>query len=170
MPEHYEPFESPTENALNGRENSPAIMFADHFSVQRGSKEDYPIAVTTYSVSEQWQGGGQTRGCPVLVQSFPHQFVEISEELAAEKGIANGDKVRVFNNRGSVELIAFVTCRLKPMQVNGKTVHQAGMVHHWGWAGTLSTGDVVNDLSPNVGDPNCFVPEYKAFLIDIEKI
>ena len=25
------------------------------------------------------------------------------------------------------------------------------------------------DLPPNVGDPNCWVPEYKAFLVDIEK-
>jgi len=170
MPEHYEPFESPTENIMNGRENSPMIMFADNKSVQRGSKEDYPIAVTTYSVAEQWQSGTQSRSVPVIVEAMPRQFIEISEELAEERGIKNGDEVRVFNNRGSVVLNAFVTCRLRPLNVNGKVVHQAGMVHHWGWAGKLATGDIVNDLAPNVGDPNCFVPEYKAFLIDIEKI
>ncbi|MCL1797349.1 MAG: molybdopterin-dependent oxidoreductase [Eggerthellaceae bacterium] len=169
-PEHYEPFESPTQNVLNGRQNSPCIRFTEHKSVQQGSKEEYPIAVTTYSVVEHWQTGSQTRSCPVLVEAMPSQFVEISEELAQEKGIENGDEVRVFNNRGSVVLNAFVTCRLKPLMVNGETVHQAGMVHHWGWAGEISTGDMVNDLAPNVGDPNCFIPEYKAFLIDIEKI
>jgi formate dehydrogenase major subunit len=169
LPEHYEPFESPTDNVLNGRENSPCIQFADNASVKRGTREDYPIAVTTYSVVEQWQTGSQTRGCPVLVESMPEQFIEISEELAAERNINNGDKVKVFNNRGSVELFAMVTCRFKPHTINGKTVHQAGMVHHWGWAGSYSTGDIVNDLAPNVGDPNCYVPEYKAFLIDIEK-
>ena len=31
------------------------------------------------------------------------------------------------------------------------------------------TGDTVNDLTPNVGDPNTMVPEYKAFLVNIEK-
>ncbi|MDR2715881.1 MAG: molybdopterin-dependent oxidoreductase [Coriobacteriaceae bacterium] len=170
LPEHYEPFESPTENILNGRQNSPCIKFAEHKSVQRGNKEDYPIAVTTYTLVEHWQSGSQTRNTPVLVEAMPAQFVEISEELAEERGIKNGDRVRVFNNRGSAVLNAFVTCRLRPLAVNGKTVHQIGIPHHWGWAGSLSTGDLVNDLAPNVGDPNCFVPEYKAFLVDIEKV
>lgn len=43
------------------------------------------------------------------------------------------------------------------------------MTHHFGWADLYGTGDVVNDLTPNVGDPNSFTPEYKAFLVDIEK-
>lgn len=169
MPEHYEPFESPTQNVINGSQNSPCIRFTEYPSVKRGDKADYPIAVTTYSVTEHWQTGAQTRGCPALVEAMPGQFIELSEELAAEKGIENGDTVRVFNNRGSVHVSALVTCRLKPMEINGEKVHQAGMIHHWGWAGSYSTGDTVNDLAPNVGDPNCWVPEYKAFLIDIEK-
>ena len=170
VPEHYEPFESPTDNIINGSQNSPCIQFADNESVQRGDRKTYPLAATTYSVVEHWQTGAQTRACPVLVEAQPAQFVEISEELAKERGIANGDKVRVFNNRGSVELNALVTVRIKPFFVNGETVHLVGMVHHWGWGGLYSTGDTVNDLTPNVGDPNTWVPEYKAFLVDIEKI
>ncbi len=169
-PEHYEPFESPTENALNGRQNSPCIRFATDKSVQQGTKEDYPICVTTYSVVEHWQTGGQTRSCPALVEAMPAQFIEISEELAEERGIENGERIRIFNNRGSVEAYAFVTCRFKPMTINGESVHTAGMIHHWGWAGAFSTDDAINKLSPNVGDPNSFIPEYKAFLIDIEKL
>ena len=92
---------------------------------------------------------------------MPEQFVEMSVELAAEKGIENGERVRVFNNRGSVEVMALVTPRFKPFKVNGETVHQVGMTHHFGWAGDFATGDIVN--------PNCWVPEYKAFLVDIEK-
>ncbi|NTU89841.1 MAG: molybdopterin-dependent oxidoreductase, partial [Actinobacteria bacterium] len=130
MPEHYEPFESPTDNIMNGSQNSPCIMFADYESVKRGDREQYPIAVTTYSVVEHWQTGTQTRNCPALVEAQPAQFIELSEELAAEKGIANGDMVRVFNNRGSVEVNALVTCRFKPFLINGETVHQAGMTHH----------------------------------------
>ncbi|MEG1746018.1 MAG: molybdopterin dinucleotide binding domain-containing protein, partial [Raoultibacter sp.] len=130
----------------------------------------YPIAVTTYSITEHWQTGGQTRSCPALNEASPKQFIELSKELAAEKGIENGDMVRVFNNRGSVEVNALVTARFKPFIINGKTVHQMGMTHHFGWAGEYTTGNVVNDLPPNVGDPNTFVPEYKAFLVDIEKV
>lgn len=169
LPEHYEPFESPADNQLNGSQNSPCIRFAEFDSVKRSDRSDYPIAVTTYSVTEQWQTGGQTRSCPALNEAMPQQFVEVSRELAEEKGIANGDLVRVFNNRGSVEVHALVTPRFKPFQVNGETVHQVGMTHHFGWAGEFATGDVVNDLPPNVGDPNCQVPEYKAFLVNIEK-
>lgn len=170
VPEHYEPFESPADNKINGSQNSPCVRFAEYASVKRGDRSQYPIAVTTYSVTEHWQTGGQTRSCPALVEASPEQFIEMSEELAAEKGIKNGDMVRVFNNRGSVKIHALVTPRFKPFHVNGEIVHQVGMTHHFGWAGTYATGDVVNDLPPNVGDPNTFVPEYKAFLVDIERV
>ena len=169
LPEHYEPFESPVENRLNGAGSSPCVMFSHYDSVRRGSKDDYPIVASTYSVTEHWQSGSQSRCCPVLVEAMPEQFIEISRELAEEKGIANGDYVRVFNDRGSVELQALVTPRFKPFSSGGKTVHQVGMTHHFSWAGDYGTGDTVNDLTPNVGDPNSFIPEYKAFLVDIEK-
>lgn len=169
VPEHYEPFESPVDNIMNGSENSPCVRFAEYPSVKRGDRLEFPIAVSTYSVTEQWQTGGQTRSCPALVEAMPDQFIEISRELAAEKGIENGDMVRVFNNRGSVNVHALVTSRFKPFDLDGEKVHQVGMTHHFGWAGEFATGDTVNDLTPNVGDPNSFIPEYKAFLVNVEK-
>ncbi|GAI48857.1 unnamed protein product, partial [marine sediment metagenome] len=39
---------------------------------------------------------------------------------------------------------------------------------HFGWGG-LATGDSANDLTPHVGDANTTIPEYKAFLVDIER-
>jgi len=172
LPEHYEPMESPTTNALHsGHETSPCVQFVKGYEdvVKLGSKEDYPIVATTYSITEHWQTGAQTHSCPALNEVQPKQFCEISEELAQEKGINNGDKVRVWNNRGSVEMYALVTPRMTPLQVNGETVHEIGMIHHWGWANSWTQDDVTNDLTPNVGDPNSFIPEYKAFLVDIEK-
>ena len=170
LPEHYEPFESPTDsNPFNGAFQSPCAFGVNYESTKQGTVADYPVIATTYSVTEHWQTGGQTRLCPALVESMPSQFVEMSEELAAEKGIKNGDEVRVFNNRGSVVVPALVTKRFAPMTVNGKMQHQVGLTHHFGWADLYGTGDVVNDLTPNVGDPNSFTPEYKAFLVDIEK-
>lgn len=170
LPEHYEPFETPVEsNPLNGALNSPCMMFARNESTKKGDSASYPIVATTYSVTEMWQTGGQSRMCPALVEAMPSQFVEISEELAAEKGIEKGDKVRVFNNRGSVVVDAVVTKRIKPLTVHGETQHLVGLTHHYSWAGVFGTGDTVNDLTPNVGDPNSFTPEYKAFLVDIEK-
>lgn len=170
LPEHFEPFESPVdENPLNGAFSNPCMKFAEFESTKQGDRSQYPIVATTYSVTEHWQTGGQSRACPALVEAMPSQFIELSEELAAEKGIVAGDKVRVFNNRGSVTVDAVITKRIKPMTIHGQVKHLVGLTHHYSWAGVFGTGDTVNDLTPNVGDPNCQVPEYKAFLVDIEK-
>ena len=169
MPEHFEPFESPTENAFNGAAHNPCARFTEDKSVRRGEAGDYPYVCTTYSVTEHWQSGTQTRNIPWLNELVPCNFIELSEELAKEKGIKTGDDVRVWNNRGSVVVKAMVTIRMQPMQVNGKLTHVVGMPHHFSWATKLATGDNVNDLTPNVGDPNSYIPEYKAFLVNIEK-
>src|SRR5699024_2139086 len=63
LPEHYEPCESPADNQMHGRQNSPCVRFAEFESVKRGDRSEFPIAVTTYSVTEHWQTGGQTRTC-----------------------------------------------------------------------------------------------------------
>lgn len=169
MPEHFEPFESPVKNLFNGADQNPCALFTDDPSTKRGKKEDFPYVVTTYSVTEHWQTGTQTRCIPWLNELISCNFIELSEELAAEKGIKSGDVVRVWNNRGSVKVRAMVTIRIKPMTINGEKQHVVGMPHHFSWAGTFATGNNINDLSPNVADPNSFIPEYKAFLVNIEK-
>lgn len=170
LPEHFEPFETPVSyNQLNGQLQNPMLQFGNLPGVNRGDVEEFPIVATTYSVTEMWQTGGQSRACPALLESMPNQFIEISEELAQEKGIKSNDNVRVFNKRGEAVVPAVVTARFKPLMIDGVLRHQIGITHHFGWAGVFGTGDVVNVLTPNVGDPNCFIPEFKAFLVDIEK-
>lgn len=110
-----------------------------------------------------------TRNLPWLVEMMPEPFVEMSEELAGEKGIHNGDKVVVESMRGEVKMVAVVTKRFKPMRLNGKTIHEVGLVWHWGYTG-LSTGDSANLLTAHVGDANTMIPEYKAFLVDVRKV
>jgi formate dehydrogenase-N alpha subunit len=167
FPEHYEPWESPLDaNPMSGTMNDPVIKIWR--PLEQSSPDKYPIAATTYRVVEHWQAGQMTRNLPWLVELMPEMFVELSEQLAAEKGIANGDMVVIENKRGSIKAVALVTKRFQPFQLNGKTVHQIGMVWHYGYAG-LSTGDSANLLTPSVGDPNTTIPEYKAFLCSIRK-
>jgi len=167
LPEHYEPWESPlAANPMSGTMNDPVIKIWR--PLEQSLPDKYPIAATTYRVVEHWQAGQMTRNLPWLVEAMPNMFVELSEELAAEKGIANADEVIIENKRGSIKAVALVTKRFKPFQMNGKTVHQIGMTWHWGYAG-LSTGDSANILTPSVGDPNTTIPEYKAFLCNIRK-
>jgi formate dehydrogenase major subunit len=97
---------------------------------------------------------------------MPEMFVELSEELAEEKGIRKGDKVIVESARGKIEAVAVVTKRFSPFSIDGRKVHEIGMPWHWGYMG-LSKGDSANKLTPNIGDANTTIPEYKAFLCDI---
>jgi len=166
FPEHYEPLESPIDNPLSGVQNNPAITVWRPDEI--GDRNKYPIVCTTYRVTEHWQAGQMTRNLPWLVELMPQVFVEMSEELAAEKHISTGELVIIKSVRGKVQAVAIVTKRFKPFQLNGKTVHQIGLPWHWGFMG-LSTGDSANTLSPHVGDANTMIPEYKAFLVDIEK-
>jgi len=166
MPEHYEPWEAPIANPMSNQQNNPA--FKIWHPEEQGSVSKYPIVCSTYRVSEHWQGGQMTRNNPWLIELQPEPFCEMSEELAAAKGINNGDRVIVESARGQVNVVAVVTKRFKPFQMNGTTVDQVGVIWHWGYTG-LSTGDSANVLTPHVGDANTMIPEYKAFLVDVRK-
>ena len=93
----------------------------------------------------------------------------MSHELAEEKGIKNGDPVAITSARGRVEAIAMVTIRMTPLKVEGKTVHEIGMPFCYGWT-TKGAGDASNRLTASVGDPNTNIPEYKALMVDVNKI
>ncbi len=166
LPEHYEPWERPVDNLMSNQHSNPA--FKIWRPEEQGTPDKFPIVASTYRVSEHWQGGQMTRNLPWLVEMMPEPFVEMSEELAAEKGIANGDKVIVKSARGQVTMVAVVTKRFRPFQIGGHEIHQIGLVWHWGYTG-LSTGDSANVLTPHVGDANTMIPEYKAFLVNISK-
>ncbi len=168
FPEHYEPYESPMPNAFSSQEINPAITLFEGDFNKRGFKSDYPIVATTYRVSEHWQSGTMTRNQEWLSELAGHMFVEISEELAKEKGIKNKDKIVVTSARGEIEAYAMVTKRYKPFKVRGKQVHQIGMPWHFGFKG-YATGATANRLTPHIGDANTMIPEYKAFLCDVRR-
>ncbi len=164
LPEHYEPMESPVANAMTGQQCNPAV--ATPGKIDNSGK--FPYIGTTYRVSEHWQAGAMTRNLPWLVELVPDMFVEISEEMAEWKGLKNGDMVTISSERGSIEAKALVTSRIKPLRVGGKMVEQVGLPWHFGFNG-LATGGSANMLTAAVGCANTTIPEYKAFLCNIEK-
>jgi formate dehydrogenase major subunit len=109
-----------------------------------------------------------SRWNPWLTELQPELFIEISPELAAEKGITNLDWVRISTPRAQIRAKALVTRRMPVLTIDGKTVHQVGMPWHWGYEGVV-TGDVVNELTALVGDPNVSIHEGKAFVCNVEK-
>jgi len=173
FPEHYEPLECPlAENLLSKQINNPTIKLFKDTDV----KEDmvascdprFPYVASTYRVTEHWQTGVMTRNTPWLLELQPRLFVELSPELAKEKGIKSGDMVEVSSIRGSVEAVAMVTQRFKPFTIGDQVVHEVGMPYCYGWH-TPNVGDSVNLLTPTVGDANTMIPETKAFMVGIKR-
>jgi formate dehydrogenase major subunit len=123
---------------------------------------------TTYRLTEHFHFWTKHVKLTSIVQ--PEQFVEIGEDLAKEKGIAQGDKVRVWSKRGEIKAVAVVTKRLKALDVEGKKVHQVGIPIHWGFKGVARPGYLANTLTPFVGDANTQTPEFKSFLVNVAKV
>jgi len=169
FPEHYEPFEAPVANALHPKVNANPVarVFKGDLEVF-GTAEDYPYVATTYRLTELFHFW--SKHCRINATLQPQQFVEIGETLAKEKGINNGDPIKVRSNRGQIVAVAVVTKRIQPLKVDGKVIHTVGIPIHWGFTGQTKKGYAANMLTPYVGDANIETPEYKAFLVDIEKV
>jgi formate dehydrogenase-N alpha subunit len=165
FPEHYEPWESPVSNPMSSVQSDPVLKAWEEAG---GSRDQYPILATTYRLVEHMHTGTMTRNSPWLVEAQPEMFVEMSGELAAEKGIVNGEPVAIESARGTIEAVAVVTNRLHPFDVDGQVVHQIALPWHWGYVG-LSTGDSGNLLTARVADSNTMIPAYREFLVDVRK-
>jgi formate dehydrogenase major subunit len=108
------------------------------------------------------------------VQLVPEPFVEIPAELADDMGITGGEKVKVSSARGVHFAKAMVTKRIKSMMIDGKKTYQIGVPIHWGYRGIKedegkTSLTLANDLSPAAIDPNAYTPEFKGFLVKVEK-
>jgi formate dehydrogenase major subunit len=169
FPAHYEPFESPILNPIAPRirGNPVARVFRGDME-QFGDPGEFPYAATSYRLTEHFHYWTKHNRVNAALQ--PEFFVEISEDLAREKGIAPGGWVRVFSKRGAVTAKAVVTKRISTLMCDGQQVHIVGIPLHWGFVGATKKGFGPNSLTPYVGDANVETPEYKAFLVDIEAI
>jgi formate dehydrogenase major subunit len=170
LPAHYEPLESPVANPLYGQRENPAAIRKprpDNQYAEAPGDPRYPYVLTTYRLTEHHTAGSMSRYLSHLAELQPELFCELSPELAGELGITHGSRVRVSTARGSVEARALITRRMRPMKVNGRTVHQVGLPYHWGWRGQV-TGDVVNDLVAISQEPNVRIMETKALLCNVE--
>jgi formate dehydrogenase major subunit len=172
FPEHYEPVEAPVDNPLHPKVTSnPVSKTFNNDQDTYGTKEQFPIICTTYRLTEHFHYWTQHAQGGPLNQLQPGFFIEIPEELARQRGIANGSQVKVVSARGEITGVAMVTKRLARMQIDGKEIWQIGFPIHWGFAGEKNhTGPLANLLTPTAMDPNTWTPEYKAFLVRLERV
>jgi formate dehydrogenase major subunit len=176
--EHYEPMESPIKNPLHPNVSSSPVAFLYDKAAGRedrfGTVDQYPIVATTYRLTEHEHY--ITQQVPHLVQLQPEPFVELPPGLAQERGIQNGDYVYVRSKRGMMHVRALVSKRFGQLELAGRKVWQVGIPIHWGFVGISadlqpdkSQHWLANALTPFVGDANSRTPEFKSFLVQVEK-
>jgi formate dehydrogenase major subunit len=174
FPEHYEPVESLVQNALHPNQSSNPVVkklstAADKYATPG---DGFNVICTTYRLTEHYHYW--TKNNQMNVQLIPEPFVEIPVELAEELGIKGNDKVKVTSARSYYIAKAFVTKRIKPMNIDGKKIYQIGLPIHQGYRGIQEDAGkdartIANRLSPTVTDPNAYTPEFKGFLVKLEK-
>jgi formate dehydrogenase major subunit len=156
-------------NPLYGVQASPTLEhIRAPYNREAPSEGDvFPYSVTTYRLTEHHTAGAMSRTLPYLAELQPEFFVEVSPELAEERGLENGGWATLVSPRTAIEARVLVSERIRPLRLkDGRVVHQIGMPYHWGETG-ISTGDSANDLLPVVMDPNVHIQESKASTCDI---
>jgi formate dehydrogenase major subunit len=170
LPAHYEPQESPVQNALYRQQGNPRRMEwrrADNPYHRAVADPRFPFVVTTYRLTEHHTAGGMSRWLSWLSELQPEMFCEVSPELARLKRLRHGEWATVTTARAQIEARVLVTERVPPLRLNGQLVHQIGLPYHWGYVG-LVRGDSANDLISFVADPNVAIQESKALTANIE--
>jgi formate dehydrogenase major subunit len=168
LPTHYEPMESPVPNLLypGQRENPTVERYDVPLNPYNPPDPEFPIVATNYRLTEHYLSGPMSRFDSWLNELQPGMFIEISPELADEKGIGNGEWMVAWNKRSAIEARALVTHRIQPLLVDGRKLHQIGMPFHWGFAGE-TVGAIANDLTAVSADPNVSMHEAKAFTVNV---
>jgi formate dehydrogenase major subunit len=170
LPTHYEPLESLIKNPLYDQQDNPAAQKKarpDNPYANSPGDPRYPYVLSTYRLTEHHTAGGMTRTLSHLAELQPELFTEVSPELAAELGLKHGDYATITTPRGVIEARTMVTPRIRPLKIDGRTVHQVGLPYHWGYKGQV-TGDIVNDLLVISEEPNVRIMETKALVCNIK--
>ncbi len=168
LPVHYEPQETPFRNALYPQQQNPTRQ-----EFPRPENPYHPVGspvfphvLMTYRLTEHHTSGAMSRTVPYLAELQPEFFCEISPELADLKALEHGGWATIITARNAIEARVMVTERIKPLRVEGRTMHVVGAPYHWGSVGIV-TGDSGNELLPVVLDNNVHINEYKTATCDI---
>jgi formate dehydrogenase major subunit len=172
LPTHYEPHESPVRNRLYDQQGNPVRKVYGrpdnpaNPSPPEPHADVFPYVFTASRLTEHHTAGGMSRNLPYLAELQPALFVEVSPELAAERGLAHLGWAHVVTSRAAVDARVVVTDRMTPLRIADRVVHQVWLPYHFGNAG-LVRGDVVNDLIGVFTDPNVFIQESKVLTCDV---
>jgi formate dehydrogenase alpha subunit len=116
---------------------------------------DEQLALTTGRVLEHFNSGAFSRRSATLVRMRGEDLLEIHPQDAEPRGIADGDRVVVENDRGSVEVEAAVSPVITPGSVF--------LTFHYEEPAT-------NRLTGDTLDPEAKIPEYKHSAVTVDPV
>jgi formate dehydrogenase major subunit len=173
LPTHYEAHETPLRNPLYSQQGNPTRkVYARRDNPSNPSPPEadgdvFPFIFTTSRLTEHHTAGAMSRWLPYLSELQPEMFMEVSPELARERGLEHLGWATVVTSRAAIEAKVIVTDRLKPLRLRERTIHQVWLPYHWGSVG-LITGDSANDLLGVSLDPNVLIQESKVSTCDVQ--
>ncbi len=141
----------------SGRARFKALQ---HRSTAETTDARLPLHLNSGRLRDQWHGMSRTGIVPRLFAHTPEPRLDMHARDMAQRGIADGDLVRVKNKRGSQLVRAFASATLRPAQTY--------LPMHWG--GQFLTGLGVNALMPALTDPTSKQPELKHAAVQVEKL
>lgn len=175
LPTHYEPQESPVTNVLYKQQQSPTrLTIKRPDNLQRPEPgmpgaEVFPFVFSTYRLTEMYTSGAMSRRLPYLAELQPGLFCEVDKDLAAKRGLENGEWATIISPRGVIEAQVLVTDRMQMLKINGEEFHQIGLPFHYGESETTAVaGDGANDLLGLTLEPNVFIQNSKIGACDIQ--
>ena len=132
-----------------------------HQESQEKISEDYPFILTTGRLRDQWHTMTRTGKVKKLKMHAPRPLLEIHPYDAKKLDIDKKDMVKVFNKRGSVELMVDIT----------DTIRQGTVFLPMHWQSSFNRGrNCTNILTSDLIDPISKEPEFKLSAVNISKI
>jgi len=117
--------------------------------------KDYPMQLTTGRMMFHFHTGTMTRNSPALHKEVKESYFEVSPADAEEKGITDGEKMKISSRRGEIQAKAKITDKVD------KGVIFIPFHFVEGSANTLTNAAL---------DPVAKIPEYKVCAVKVEKI
>ncbi|GAA0613877.1 formate dehydrogenase subunit alpha [Virgibacillus siamensis] len=135
-------------------DDKKARLYPLEFDLRYETDDEYDLHVNNGRVLEHFHEGNMTYKSKAISSKMPNAFIEISPELAEERGVREGAEIKLISHAGEVTGLVHVTDRVSgkevylPLNDNGKTA--------------------VNFLTDNNVDKDTNTPAYKEIAVRME--
>jgi arsenite oxidase large subunit len=115
----------------------------------------YEFFINSGRVNETWQSGYHTSRMPMPSTRWPIAPMEINPKDARAKGISSGDLVQLYNDYGSIRVVAYIS----------ESVRAGELFVAFGFPNSP-----INSLITDYVDPDTKIPYYKGTAANLKKI